>query len=370
MKNNNRKYYIKVVSSVISISMIITLTGLQAQPAFSSESMVENDVSASLDTTVESNTMQSQYVSLSAALANMYATSKGLSLNNFLLTEPTKAASLLGTDPSVVRSKLSANTTSELNLLLKQNKLTLSKDSYISMESYAKSLIATSKYSADAALAVKAASWATELSSLRTPDLNSPSTPKANISSLATPPAGVLAFGLLFEESITALVTDFPDVYKQVTNRGLSSDKAVQAWKTSMKNAYKASTKEIGNITANDPCAQAALASVAGVKSSGPCGSCSSIGAYVSAQLQADLANPSAKSSLVNPDDSVIPPSEWNRLQDWQKKAILDSNPKLAESLENSSSGAKSKCGVSSTSVKNTTDLVLPGVFDVLTGKP
>jgi hypothetical protein len=355
----------------VAVVLVIFTSTLFSTSVNASEVQVERDIAATIDSTGVGTSMQSQYVSLSAALATMYASSKGLTLNNFLMTEPTMAASLLGTDPSLVRNKLSSNTAKELNSLLVKNQLTLSKDSYKSMESYANTLIKNSTLNADAAMATKAANWASELGSLRTPELVAPQTPKANTASLATPPAGVLAFGLLFEESLTALVTDFPDVYKQVSNRGLSGDKSIAAWKNSMKNAYKASTQDINSITANDPCAKAAISSIAGVKTNSPCGSCSSIGAYVAAQLQADLANPAAKSSLVNPDDSVIPPSEWNRLQDWQKKAILESNPKLADSLKNSSkNGSKLNCGASSTSVKSVSDLVLPGVFDTLTGKP
>ena len=128
----------------VAVVLVLFTSTIFSTSVNASEVQVERDIAATIDSSGVSTSMQSQYVSLSAALATMYASSKGLTLNNFLMTEPTMAASLLGTDPSLVRNKLSSNTAKELNSLLAKNQLTLSKDSYKSMESYANTLIKNS----------------------------------------------------------------------------------------------------------------------------------------------------------------------------------------------------------------------------------
>lgn len=341
-----------------------------AQPA-SASSSAEAELSAGYNqlTGAQTEEMSARYESLSAAMVMMYATQKGMALSEFLATEPTQSARLLGADPAVIRAQLSDNSAAELTRVMANNKLTLSTTAYSSLQMYAKALVTEMGWNADAIVAARAASWAAELAAVQSPALTVPGVPKARTDNLSVPPAGALAFGLLYDKSLTALVTDFPDIYAQVERRGLMSPEALSAWKTSMKNAYAASTQGISALTAGDPCAGTAVGAAAGVYSAtGGCGGCASLGAYVNAQLQATLANPGASSTLTNPNDSTMTAAEWNRLQPWQKEAILQQNPGLAAALESAANGGStsSLCGTGSTTLQSGARLVLPGVFDEL----
>lgn len=139
--------------------------------------------------------------------------------------------------------------------------------------------------------------------------------------------ASLSTAGLLAERSITAMVTDHPDLISKVQTGVLSPDSQA-AWKKSMK---AAATASLPNVTDGliDPCQASMLwamgsGSAAGARAIGgkSCSPCISQGLYMHESMNNLITQPQ------NSTSSVIPPSDFNMIPEWRRSAIVSQNPK------------------------------------------
>ena len=214
--------------------------------------------------------------------------------------------------------------------------------------------------SLDAQVQTQAAKWITQLSNLRTPKLTQPAAGKLPASSDAQAVAGLL------DHSLAAMVTDFPNVFAQVRASVTMGAGATSAWQASMQRAWNTSQTSL-TTGEPSPCLGTMLSVMASGNPNGSgttsgCGGCVTAGLYLNGQTSR-LFDSQATTTLPNPTDSFIPPSEWSSLQGWQKSAILSQNPQLATAGATSYASSASPLSCNSSATSQAVNVTLPGVF-------
>src|SRR5690606_31330355 len=105
--------------------------------------------------------------------------------------------------------------------------------------------VGRSAKTADGAVTLAAATWASELAALNVPQLRTPGAPNV---SAPTVPADALGLGLLMNKSLTRLVSDHPDLVAQAQKNGLGNKDIVKAWNSSMAKAYAGSSGSLNSL--------------------------------------------------------------------------------------------------------------------------
>lgn len=330
----------------------------------------------------EMQALADRYSSLSGALVWYYAGQQGLSVGDYLKTNPTQAASLLGLqDPQQLealpedlgKDEEGAADLGALNRQLNAAGLTLDSRNYDDLDEYG-TAVASKANSIDAAVISAGATWAQQLGALRTPALTNPTAPGVNGTPATSMPKEGLIFGMFLDRSLTALVSDHPNIFAQVQSSGLGTPESQQAWRSSMQKALAGSQADFSSMlpsqsgaallsamASGDPQAAAKLG-ISGQSS------CVSAGLYLNSQM-ARLFSPQTASTLPNSNDSLLSPSEYGNLQDWQKKLLEQQNPNLSTSLQQSLGGGSGPtgCGAASSATSGALGVTLPGVFANLT---
>ena len=229
-------------------------------------------------------------------------------------------------------------------------------------------MLAQNTASIESQVASAGAEWATAMASVRTPELSAPDMPD-----LAVPEAQM--FGLLADRSVTAMITDQPDLFASVRSSGIGTPAAGAAWRASMVNALAATTNPDPAAGMISPCYSAMMTamgsgdSTAASKVGGKdCSPCVTTGLYLNGQLSR-LFDPGTASATINRTDSLLPPAEFNDLPGWQRQVIVDQNPSLKNGLSsaiNSGVSAQNTCGGSGPATAAAANTVLPGVFSQL----
>jgi hypothetical protein len=375
--------------------------------------------------------LAARYGSLGGALINFYATQKGMTATSFMQQNPETVAALLGITPqqlqdlpadgsitpgtgpsglpsldpstqtvldpsgrpvidpsgmpainpsglpvpqtSATTPASQADQLSQLQQQIAAAGLSFTSGKYASLEEYAGKLSAQSS-GVDAAVVASGATWAKNLAALRVPSLAKP-TASVNQSSASKMPKEGLMFGLFLNKSLTSLVSDSPDVFGQVQKSGVGTSSATSAWQQAMQKAAISSQADFTKMLPSQ-CGASLLAGMGtgsaakanSIAGSG-CSSCTVTGLYMNSQMLR-LFDSSASSTTQNTKDGVINPAEWNKLQNWQKQAILQQNPNLQQSLSSSISGGSnngsSNCATGSTATSGALSSTLPGVFSNL----
>jgi hypothetical protein len=298
-------------------------------------------------TEAEKQQLRERYGSLSSAMADFYAAQRGNSLAQLAADSPETMAQLLGIDETLIAG-LDLSNSAALNNSLSGLGVT--------------TLDAATGTGFEGVMAARAAGWFEQMAALRAPELVSAGTidPK-----LATSlPREGLRYGLFVNKSLTALVTDHPDVFTQVSKSGKLDAAGMTAWRNAMLQGFKATMADPSKALVSG-CGAAQLAAMATGSASetyrllgsgaGGCTPCITSGLYLHDQTLR-LVDPSRNSVLgANAGPNTIAPGTWSQLQPWQQEAIKQANPKLGTALKGTlATGPTSGCGASSAATSAT----------------
>ena len=279
---------------------------------------------------------------------------------------PAAQASALG----VTGTPVTASTVTALNRKLAAAGMTVDTSGYSSLDALASQVAANSR-TPDGAVTIAGARWVSQLSSLHSAALG---TPKASNPSAPGVPKGALPYGLLLDKSLTAMVTDHPDLFADAKKSGLGTTAMSKAWSSSMLKAYTGSKKDFANVLP-DPCTGGMLAVMASGNpasaakaTGGKCSpSCVTGGMYLNNQTKS-LFDPSRTSQLADPTAPLWNGATYNLFQGWAKDLAVSQNPSLASSLTKkmTQSNPTSGCAAAATATTSTLGKTLPGVFSSL----
>lgn len=309
--------------------------------------------------------LRGRYGSLSAALVVMYASQTGTPLDEFVAANADSLAAALGADrPAAAALGVGRPVDAQaLTLALATNGIAADLRAAGSVDSYTRAL-SENAASLDARVVAAGATWAQQLSQLRTPAVSTPAMP-----SLGSGGPEALAVGLFANRAATAMVTDFPDLFSQVRSSGVGTAQSAAAWRTSMRNAMAATEADFSTALPN-PCYGALMTAMASGDSSAAraragsgCGSCVSTGLYLNGQMSR-LFDPKVSTTQSNPFDNLLPPAEFNQLQPWQRQAIGSGGGQLGQNLSSALTGSGG-CG-GSAAARGAASTILPGVFSQL----
>lgn len=286
-----------------------TLTLLAATPA---------EQHTNLDTPPPPD-LHTTYTTMSAALATYYADQANTTLDTFLTQNADHTSLLLG-EPSNLLD-IDIGDTAALTERLHTSPTRLGTDNLQQLHTNLQADLHADQARIENVIAAAGANKANQLSQLRTPTLSQPDNPTP-----ATPtlPQEALAFGLMYDASVTSLIAQHPDVFSQVERSGLASEQAQQAWDQSMLDAFDTTQRDLGsNLT--DPCITSALAITASGDPTAPqrilgdnadCdGRCQALGMYWNTTMHNLLADDSE-------NDPLLPPSNPDNLQPWIADAL------------------------------------------------
>lgn len=313
--------------------------------------------------------MQLRYGSLSAAMAQHYAGRQNQAIASYLLGSPGSFGTLAGVSSSEVKSLASAlpegATVEQLDAALSTAGLTLSSNAYSSVSAAAAEVRAKAA-TLDAAVAQAGIAWAGAMLRLHAPELITPPVPNIDTSSVTGMPAEGLAFGMFMNRSLNAMVRSFPDVFSQVSASGVGSSAAQTAWNKSMTTAMAASKPDLTKMLPTK-CGAAFLGALAGSTGSSPagCSPCVAAGRLAGSQLDL-LFDPSKGSTIPDPSNPALNPSEWSSLTPYQREQLAQQNKSVNDALAGSTSGGSTGCTAAGSAVQRNVQDVLPDVLDYL----
>jgi hypothetical protein len=265
---------------------------------------------ASLPSTAEMGNLLQRYQGTTAAFSQYWATTASQPLDVWLTQNSQRLTSALALPQITATSSASMPTSSQL-LQEALSKSGFAASPTASWTTYAKDV---QRDPLAAPIVARSMDFATRAAQMRMPDT------AALTASLSTA-------GLLAERSITAMVTDHPDLISQVQS-GVLSPASQAAWKKSMK---AAATASLPNVTDGliDPCQASMLWAMGSGSASGAraiggksCSPCISQGLYMHESMNNLITKPQ------NSTSSVIPPSDFNMIPEWRRSAIVSQNPK------------------------------------------
>lgn len=313
-----------------------------------------------METETSMSDLSGRYATLSGALVEFYAARDSVPVADFVAANNTNLADLLGR-PGV--ATLSVKDGADLHEQLTASGAASDPRGLGGFDAWAADMSAKGS-TFESRLAASAASWAASSSAPRMPDLAAP-----NVPALASSGPGLM-FGLLYDRSLTAMVTDHPDLFASALSSPAGSPEAAKAWRQSMVNAVAATQADPTAGMAN-PCYGSMLGSMAtGVMASTPgCGGCAAVGTYLHGRM-ASLFDPGSQASSSAP----LPPEDMQSVPAWQRGALLDANPGLEDSfLSNagsiglsSSNSAGQTCAPPPGTASTALGSALPGVFSSL----
>lgn len=329
---------------------------------------------------------EGQYSSLTGALMNMYAKQSGTTLQSYLSanqmmvkaagnddgTPVPGSAGLLGAGGAMTAAdgatELSATSVGELDAQLAGAGYTLDLRNYSSMRDLAADVVAKS-HTADGAVTIAGAQWMTQLGSLRSPTLSTPTVGGASMPGI---PQEALAFGLLLDQSVAGTVLNAPDLFAAAAANGVGSEALAQVFSQQMMTAWEASNESLTNVLPNK-CTGAMLAVMAsGDKDSaqaytGCAPACTTGGLYLNGQTSSLFGAQSAQMSG-ELSDNLWTYETLLSAQQWRTRDLLEQNPGLVQGLlaDDGTAGGAQLCGVASQSTKTALSSTLPGVFSNL----
>lgn len=358
-----------------TIATSIALVGALAVPSVADDTSSATPTPSA--TAADAQTaLGTQFTSLTSALMNVYAQQSGMSLGqyiaaNSLTISTTQAAD--GSQASTLNAggsgqQLAGDSVETVDSQLQAAGLTLDLSRYTSLADMADDV--TSKANtADGAVTLAGATWATQLATLRTPGLSSPTVTVPNMPDV---PQEALAFGLLLDQAIAKTVTSAPDLFAQANSTGVGSDALASQFSASMMEAFTASSQDLTSVLP-DQCTGGMLAVMASgdASSADAYGSCDTScvvgGLYLNGQASM-MMSPSANSIWGDSSQSLWSNSTLLSIKPWQQQQLLEQNPDLVQQMlagqQSASTGAA--CSTASTSSKAALSDTLPGVFGQL----
>jgi hypothetical protein len=304
----------------------------------------------------DSERITGEYGTFSAALVGLYASRAGVGVDEFLALKGPELPQPL----SMARGALDAKS---LDASLRSQGLSFNGRKVSDLSAWANQL--ATKPSPDSAVTLAASRWAAEAMRLQMPRLNDPK--------LAAPgvPQDALMFGLFANRSLTALATDHPDIFAEVSRSGLGTSAQRDAWGTSMLRAWDSVNQGL-DTTLLDPCSASFMAGMASgsartAASSGgrQCGGCAATGLAAHHYMNRLFAGPEGNSTLIgNTLDGSLNATEWGAMQGWIGNGVVQGNPQAT--------APSAKAPTAACSVGVSGDRVAPaltGVFGQLTNR-
>jgi hypothetical protein len=301
------------------------------------------------------------YGTLSAALIDLYAKGAGQSVEQFLSAQaPTLPSTFASVDkPMDMR---------DLDRQLRGQGLSFDGKKVSDLSGWMRSLSA--KPSPDSAVAIQASRWASEAMKLQMPAVSAPK--------MTTPgmPNDALMFGLFANRSLTAMATDHPDLFGEVSRSGLTSEAGKTAWRSSMLQAWDSIDRGLeSNLL--DRCSAGFMAGMASGSSKtasrigGDCGTCVASGLASHSYMNRlwDAAG-NGNTTLFDHNDSTVNISEWGSMQNWMVDALAQGNAKMLPGTGTGGSTKPATTGCSSPAAADTLSSTLPGVFGQLLNRP
>lgn len=326
----------------VLITVSLSLTMLAAVPAGADEA---------------DNRFGDTYNSISEAMISYYAASSGQTLSAFLAANaPQVAAGLFG-NAELSGALASVASVDDLRRVATQQSVVFDLSAATSFDDLYAEFLAKSS-TLDGQVALVGASYATQLSTLQIPDLESPTLPQLD----GAVPAEALTFGLFYDQSVANLISDHPDVFGAVAATGLGTPAATDAWKQSML----AAGVQTRNLTDRlpSPC----IADLVGAMSTGvaqsansSCEPCATAGSYLH----------QVAGRLLDPTTNTVIPSEVDGTADtrgWLNSQLAAQNPSLEQQLDATVNPNSAIGGCFSSRQASTVLLgqLLPDVFSTL----
>ena len=235
--------------------------------------------------------MGSDYTSLSASMAKNFAASGTRGKEEYLVASKNLLSSLgLSGGGSPMPQALngvdvSSMSVGELNQALVSSGAGVDFKGFSNLSSAITSMRQNST-SIDATVTAAGALWGAQMLSLKVPSLKTPEVPKVSSSYATRMPAEGLAFGMFMNRSINKMLSNFPDVFKEVTGTGVRGKKSKAAWKESVRAAARSSRSTFENVVPG-ACGKDFVSGLAGEAQTGGCTPCSVSGLYAHSQLVA-----------------------------------------------------------------------------------
>lgn len=233
--------------------------------------------------------MDSDYVSLSASMAKAFTSTSDSDKASYLAASrglmsslgiPGTASSL---PDSLESADLSGMTLGDLNAAVVSSGAGVDFQGFSSLSSAITSMRANAT-SMDAAVTAAGTMWGEQMLSLRAPSLKTPDVPKVSSSFATRVPTEGLAFGMFMNRSINKMLSNFPDVFKEVTGTGVRDKKAKVAWRESVGAAARSSRNTLERVFPGD-CGKDFVTGLSGDVAPGGCTPCSASGLYAYSQL-------------------------------------------------------------------------------------
>lgn len=365
--------------STSTLAVSTTTSVASSAPTTSSETTVPVETSVPslvFEPQATMNELTQKYRSLSSALTGHYAVQSDMSLTSFLINNAGRAQSLTGSSFSNLPANVEM-TVDSFDQYLDNQELTLDPESYLTLNDFARD-VANKSDSIDAQVIKASSQWANESSSLRSPSLAAPRAPGVDPNANSGVAADSLVFGMFFDRSLTALVSDFPDVFSQAGSAGLGTESSMGAWRQSMLTAADATNQDFSSLMPS-PCVGVMLTVMASgnaeaASSQAPAGSdcspCVAGGLYMNQKLE-DLFSGGGIQDPFDYNDIVITEEEWLGADPWLQDLV---DPEYGANFSPESHSAKlfdasnkgSGCASASSGVAATADSALPGVFGKL----
>lgn len=209
--------------------------------------------------------------------------------------------------------------------------------------------------SLDAVLTRTGARYATALAGLRVPALGAPVTP--------TSPEAT-AFGTLFAATLAKAGAMTPKLFDELS-ANVASPAAQSAWSQALRSAWRDVNADLTRLMPS-PCSAVMLAAMGSgdtdaLPTSRDCGSCAAVGVYLHQGLTR-LIDPALTSTLTDPADGLLTPSEWSNLSAWQSQVVATQNREAFAARTR----APAATSCVSTSAAPVVRQALPGVFSAL----
>ncbi len=295
-------------------------------------------------------TFQTQYQSLAEALLSFKALTGGTDIGNLVGLDPIGAAQLVA--PGTGLNLNGVSTQQDLQTVLTTSGATLDLNGISSFDALYAEMAAKSK-TLDGGFALESASYMSQLSSLRVPQLDSPG-------ELTMPMEG-MAFGLFMNKSLTNLISNSPNVFAAVSATGLGTAGNLTAFKQAMTAASSDLGTELSRLPM--PCLadmMEAMGTGVARSSNKACQPCAATGAYLH-QGALSLLDPRVNN--VNPSANTTP--QLDNMPPWLSDALQAQNPQLTAQLNSvvAPTGVAATCGVGQAGTSATLSGTLPGVF-------
>jgi hypothetical protein len=308
-----------------------------------------------------------RYQSLAAAMIINYARASGTDVGGLFSRDPDRFAGMLGVSDPAALGRLVGSAPDDVAGLagvLAGAGMALDLSGVTSLVDVADRVSAAAG-TLDARVVAAGAEWAGRLASLRVGDLP---VPTLELQPGRRVPAEGLVFGLALDRSMAALAADHPDVLGTVLRDGTGSPERLAAWRESLERAAGSLRWDLSSLPSPGAARMMeAMASGRVPAGSDPGDPCVTGGLYAHSMLLR-LFDPGENDLVPDRRDGNLSTPEWERTQDWIRRAMLAQNPRLAERvrLAASSGAAAGECATVAAARAPTVSSLLPGILEAL----